>query len=327
MRTRTSTPAMKRWTHTDLSARMDTPTLSPAGVGSPPSPPLDTRLTDLLTELTRPVDPDQLNQEIEDFNISYPVDVDVPTVPKRAAMRTRTSTPAMKRWTHTDLSARMDTPTLSPAGVGSPPSPPLDTRLTDLLTELTRPVDPDQLNQEIEDFNISYPVDVDDALNLFSLPPVAGVGTAPATTITQPVTTSTQTRPVTSTRTRPVTATTTVPTTTSRPRPFTSARTRPVTTATTTVLASTTTVPARRRAGPGKFTTTSTVTTPSTRPRVAGKQPRPRPAVPSSPSPDSSPPPSNEDGDDEDDDRRRGLRRRLDLLNEDAQQRSRGRRI
>ena len=253
--------------------------------------------------------------------------VDVPTVPKSAAMRTRTSTPAKKRWTHTDLSARMDTPTLSPAGVGSPPPPPLDTRLTDLLTELTRPVGPDQLNQEIEDFNISYPVDVDDALNLFSLPPVAGVGTAPATTITQPVTTSTQTRPVTSTRTRPVTATTTVPTTTSRPRPFTSAWTRPVTTATTTVLASTTTVPARRSAGPGKFTTTSTVTTPSTRPRVAGKQPRRRPAVPSSPSPDSSPPPSNEDGDDEDDDRRRGLRRRLDLLNEDAQQRSRGRSI
>ena len=34
-----------------------------------------------------------------------------------------------------------------------------------------------------------------------------------------------------------------------------------------------------------------------------------------------------EDRDDNDDDRRRGLRRRLDLLNEDAQQRARGRRI
>ena len=46
-----------------------------------------------------------------------------------------------------------------------------------------------------------------------------------------------------------------------------------------------------------------------------------------SPSPDSSPPPSDDDGDDDDEDRRRGLRRRLDLLNEDAQQRARGRRI
>ena len=51
---------------------MDTPTLSPAGVWSPtaPPPPLDTRLTDLLTELTGPVDRAQLIQEIEDFNIS-----------------------------------------------------------------------------------------------------------------------------------------------------------------------------------------------------------------------------------------------------------------
>ena len=46
--------------------------------------------------------------------------------------------------------------------------------------------------------------------------------------------------------------------------------------------------------------------------------------MPSLPSPDSSPPPSE---DDDDEDRRRGLRRRLDLLNEDAQQRARGRRI
>ena len=72
---------------------------------------------------------------------------------------------------HTDLSA----------GVGSPSAPPpLDiSNLTDMVTELTRPVDRAQLDQDIEDFNISYPVNVDDALNLFSLPPVAGVGTAP----------------------------------------------------------------------------------------------------------------------------------------------------
>ena len=69
------------------------------------------------------------------------------------------------------------------------------------------------------------------------------------------------------------------------------------------------------------------MTTPSGRPRSAAKQPRRRPRVPSAPSPDSSPPPSDDDGDDDDEDRRRGLRRRLDLLNEDAQQRARGRRI
>ena len=131
---------------------------------------------------------------------------------------------------HTDLSARMDTPTLSPAGVGSPSAPPpsLDlSSMTDMVTELTRPVDRAQLDQEIEDFNLSYPVNVDEAVNLFSLPPVTGTGTAPATT-TQPVTTATQTRPVTSTPTRPVTTTTT-----SRPRPVTSTRIRPVTTAPT----------------------------------------------------------------------------------------------
>ena len=131
----------------------------------------------------------------------------------------------------TDLSARMDNPTLYPEGVGSPSAPPppplLGTRLTDLVTELTGPVDRAQLDQEIEDFNISYQVNVEDAFNLFSLPPVAGVGTAPATT-PQLVMTSTQTRPLTSTRT------TTVPTTTGRARPVKSTRTRPVTTATTT---------------------------------------------------------------------------------------------
>jgi len=105
---------------------------------------------------------------------------------------------------HTDLSAHMDTPTLSPAGVGSPlVPPPLDlSSMTDMVTELTRPVDQAQLDQEIEDFNLSYPVNVDDAVNLFSLLPVAGTGTAPATTTTQPVTTATHTRPDTSTRTR-----------------------------------------------------------------------------------------------------------------------------
>ena len=59
--------------HTDLSARMDTPTLSPAGVGSPSAPPLSldlSSMTDMVTELTRPVDRAQLDQEIEDFNLS-----------------------------------------------------------------------------------------------------------------------------------------------------------------------------------------------------------------------------------------------------------------
>ena len=136
---------------------------------------------------------------------------------------------------HTDLSARMDTSTLSPAGVGSPTAPPpsLDIRnMTDMVSELTRPVDRAQLDQEIENFNLSYPFNVDDALNLFSLPPVADTGTAPATTTTLPVTTATHTRPITSTRTRPVTTATT--TSTSRPRTVTSTRTRPVTTATST---------------------------------------------------------------------------------------------
>ena len=221
-----------------------------------------------------------------------------------------------ERGQHTEISARMDTPTLSPAGVGSLSAPPpMDiSSMTDMVTELTRPVDRAQLDQEIEDFNLSYLVNVDDAVNLFSLPPVAGTGTAPATSI-QPFTTATQTRPVTSTRTRPVT------TTTSRPPPVTSIRTRPVTTAPMRPLT------ARRRAGAETTTTTSTVTTPSGRPRIAAKQPRRRPRVPSPPSPDSSPPPSDDDGDDDNEDRRWGLRRRLDLLNEDAQQRARGRRI
>ena len=43
--------------HADLSARMDTPTLSPAGVSSPSAPPpLDlSSMTDMGTELTRPI--------------------------------------------------------------------------------------------------------------------------------------------------------------------------------------------------------------------------------------------------------------------------------
>ena len=79
----------------------------------------------------------------------------------------------------------MDTPTLSPAGVGSPTAPPplQDlSSMTDMVTELTRPVDRAQLDQEIETFNLTYPVNVDDALNAFTLSPVAGTGTAPATT-------------------------------------------------------------------------------------------------------------------------------------------------
>ena len=237
---------------------------------------------------------------------------------------------------HTDLAARMDTPTLSPAGVGSPrapPPPPQDlSSMTDMVAELSRPVDRAQLDQEIDDFNLTYPVNVDDALNAFTLPPVAGTGTATTTTTTTapppppsittaPITTATQTRPTTSTRTRPTTTTTT----TGRPRPVTSTRTRPATTATTTTAPSRP-VTARRSAGAGTRTTTSTVTTPTGRPTIAAKQPRRRPRVPSPPSPDSSPPSDDEDGDD-DDDRRRGLRRRLDLLNEDAQERARGRRI
>ena len=97
--------------------------------------------------------------------------------------------------------------------------------MTDMVTELSRPVDRAQLDQEIEDFNLTYPVNVDDALNAFTLPPVAGTGTAPATTTTAPprppppppsittapTTTATQTRPTTSTRSRP--------TTSRRPRP------------------------------------------------------------------------------------------------------------
>ena len=225
----------------------------------------------------------------------------------------------------------MDPPTLSPAGVGSPSSPSVLqdlSSMTDMVTELSRPVDRAQLEQDIDDFNLTYPVNVDDALNAFTLLPVAGTGTAPATTTAPPptittapiTTTATQTLPTTSTRTRPTT------TTTSRPRPVTSTRTRPVTTATTTTAPSRP-LTARHSAGAGTRTTTSTVTTPTGRPTIAAKQPRRRPRVPSPPSPDSSPPSDDEDEDDDDDDRRRGLRRRLDLLNEDAQQRARGRRI
>ena len=234
---------------------------------------------------------------------------------------------------HTDLAARINTPTLSLAGVGSSTAPPPSmhiSSMTEMVAELSRPVDRAQLDQEIDDFNLTYPVNVDDALNAFTLPPVAGTGTAPVTTAPQPLppssittapitTTATKTRPTASTRTRPTT------TTTSRPRPVTSTRTRPVTTATTSS-APLRLLTARRSAGAGTRTTTSTVMTPTGRPTIATKQPRRRPRVPFPPSPDSSPPSDDED-DDDDDDRRRGLRRQLDLLNEDAQQRAQGRRI
>ena len=65
-----------------------------------------------------------------------------------------------------DLSVRMDTPTFSPAGVGSPTAPPPFqdlSSMTDMVTELTQPVDRAQLDQDIEAFNLTYPVNVDDA--------------------------------------------------------------------------------------------------------------------------------------------------------------------
>ena len=212
----------------------------------------------------------------------------------------------------------METPTLSPARVGSASSPPpLDTRLTDLVAELTGPVDPTRLNQEIEEFNLAFPIDVDTALNVLSVPPLAGVGTQPTPTTTlttapppvPPPAPPRRPRPVTtSTRTRPVTATTNVPT-------AAAAAARRI-------------ISAGRRIGVGTSTTTTTRTapTPRSRPTVVYKRPRRRPRPPSPPS-SPSPPPSDDEGDDDDEDRRRGLRRRLDLLNEDAQQRSRGRRI
>ena len=54
---------------------MDSPALSPPGVGSPSAlPPLDiSSMTDMVTELTRAADRAQLDQDIEDFNISFPV--------------------------------------------------------------------------------------------------------------------------------------------------------------------------------------------------------------------------------------------------------------
>ena len=201
----------------------------------------------------------------------------------------------------------MDTPTLSPAGVGSPSAPPpsLDlSSMTDMVTELTRPVDRAQLDQEIEDFNLTYPVNVDDAVNLFSLPPVQALAPPrPPPNPSLPPPKHDPSRPPEHAPSPPPLPADLDP---SRPpehvpsppcqRPFT----------------------ARRSAGAGTRTTTSTVTTPSGRPRIAAKQPGRRPRVPSTPSPDSSPPPSDDDGDDDDEDRRRGLRRRLDLLKEDA---------
>ena len=117
--------------------------------------------------------------------------------------------------------------TLSPAGVGSPTGPPPPpaqdiSTMTDMVTELTRPVDRAQLNQEIEDFNLSFPVNVDDALNAFTLPPVAGTGTAPPITTSTPITTTTAPPPITTAPT-----TTTASSRRPRPRPVTSTRTPP----------------------------------------------------------------------------------------------------
>ena len=190
----------------------------------------------------------------------------------------------------------MDTPTLSPAGVGSPTAPPpsMDlSSMTGMVTELTRPVDRAQLDQEIEHFNLTYPVNVDGAVNLFSLPPVEGTGTALATTTTQPVTTATQTRPVTSTRTRPVTTTT-------RPRPVTSTRSST----------------RRRRDHHHHLDGDDSQWTSQNRRQTTATT-----------SPGALSPLARFFPDDDDEDRRRGLRRRLDLLNEDTQQRARGRRI
>ena len=63
----------------------------------------------------------------------------------------------------------MNTLTLSPTDVSSlfaPPLPPLHTHLTDKALERTH------LQQENEDFIISYPANGIDAMNVFSLPPV-----------------------------------------------------------------------------------------------------------------------------------------------------------
>ena len=60
-----------------------------------------------------------------------------------------------------------------PPAWGAPPPPPAQdiSTMTDMVTELTRPVDRAQLDHKIKDFNPSVPVNVDDALNAFTLPP------------------------------------------------------------------------------------------------------------------------------------------------------------
>ena len=70
--------------------------------------------------------------------------VDVPAVQRERERQRR----QREGGQHTDLSARMDTPTLPPAGVGSPSAPPpLDlSSMTDMVTEFTRPFDRAQLN-------------------------------------------------------------------------------------------------------------------------------------------------------------------------------------
>ena len=56
--------------HTELSDRMETPTFSPAGVGAPTAPPPAqdiSTMTDMVAELTRPVDRAQLEPRPEDL--------------------------------------------------------------------------------------------------------------------------------------------------------------------------------------------------------------------------------------------------------------------
>ena len=64
--------------------------------------------------------------------------VDVPAVRKRAAQERERQRRQREGGQHTDLSARMDTPTFSPAGVGFPSAPPpsMDlSSMTDMVTD------------------------------------------------------------------------------------------------------------------------------------------------------------------------------------------------
>ena len=199
---------------------------------------------------------------------------DVHAVRKRVATRTRTTYRVIGTHGHPDP---------LPCGCGGPTAqPPAQdiSTMTDMVAELTRPVDRGQLEEEIEDFNLSFAVNVGDALNAFTLPPMAGTGTAQPITTTAPLATST-----------PITTTTTA--SSRRPRPVTSTRTRSATTAMTTTAPSRP-VTARRSAGAATRTTT-----PTGRPKVAAQQPRRCPPAAPSPSP---PPLHDEEGDDDVDD-------------------------